>query len=267
MPNQSKTNHTNTDGRRWARTFLALALFVSVVGNVAHTVLADSTISLWLRVPGAVVWPLFTFGGIEIVVRMIWERSFTHRLGRNMVLLPAVPAAITSYQHLYSLLLMMGEERFIAFIGPLAIDGMMIGCTMVLLFTRPRSIAAELDAIDREWSTAELDAIELPPPSAPTSPAPVTWTQDPAPENPSSSRIRAGSQAQESAVRAMLAGTMKLEQVAQEHSVGLSTLRRYAKVHRTLHTNPHALIDVRAEKVRPELVNVIREHARAEATR
>ena len=47
----------NVSGRRWARTFLALALFVSVVGNVAHTVLAKSEISLWLRVPGAVIWP------------------------------------------------------------------------------------------------------------------------------------------------------------------------------------------------------------------
>lgn len=255
----------NTSGRRWARTFLALALSISVVGNVAHTVLAESSISLWLRVPGAVIWPIFTFGGIEIVVHMVWERSFTHRLGRNIILLPAIPAAITSYQHLYSLLLMMGEERFIASIGPLAIDGMMVGCTMVLLFTRPQTPTADVEpALQRlealaleqtsgDWDSAaerELSAIE------PTSPAPIGQRT---PRGEVSSALR-------TAVAELISGVPAV-QVSTGQGASRSVIGRYHKVMRILRDDPNALIDVGQEKVRQELVDEIRAAMRQERVR
>jgi hypothetical protein len=250
----------NTSGRRWARTFLALALFVSVVGNVAHTVLADSSISLWLRVPGAVIWPLFTFGGIEIVVRMVWERSFTHRLGRNIILLPAIPAAITSYQHLYSLLLMMGEERFIAAIGPLAIDGMMIGCTMVLLFTRPEvpllDVTAPLERLEaleqeqaaQDWSAAaeielapEITAEQIKPisPAVPRAPRAVSWDVARTVE--------------------MIVDGAKDPEILAATGASKTTAGRFRKVAKQLQADPRASIDSAAEKVRPEHVQMIRE--------
>lgn len=250
----------NSDGRRWARAFLFIALFVSMVGNVTHTVLADSSISLWLRVPGAILWPAFTFGGIEIIVRMIWERRWTHSFARNMVLFPAVPAAIISYEHLYSLLLMMGEKRFIAFIGPLAIDGMMVGCTMALLFTRKVSeqlsgatvfvlqypapigpMPAPIPA-SREWSTEEL--IE-----APVSPAPVSTERAArAPRSEWNAR----------AVAEMAIDGAKAREIHEKIGVPMSTAGRFAKVARTLRANPQAEI-APAEKVHPEHIRIMRE--------
>jgi hypothetical protein len=251
----------NTSGRRWARTFLALALFVSMVGNIAHTILADSHISLWLRVPGAVLWPLFTFGGIEIVVRMVWERRFSHYLGRNIILLPAIPAAIISYQHLYSLLLMMGEERFIAAIGPLAIDGMMIGCTMILLFTRPvtqshldvtapleRLKALEQEQTAQDWSAAA--EIEL---------APEITAEQIAPTSPAVPRAPRATSWDVARTVEMIVDGAKDPEIQAATGASKTTAGRFRKVAKQLQADPRASIDSAAEKVRAEHVQMIRE--------
>lgn len=252
-------------GRRWARTFLALALFVSMVGNVAHTVLADSAISLWLRVPGAVVWPVFTFGGIEIIVRMIWERKWTHSLARNMVLFPAVPAAIVSYQHLYSLLLMMGEEHFIAYIGPAAIDGMMIGCTMALLFTRPvppEILATQLREPVTVAATVEQPAtLELEPEldiALPSLAKPTGRTVTIRPRQP---RARATSMEEEKAVLMLMEGKSAAKVHEIIPTISQTTAGRVGTVLRKLMADPTAIIPT-ADRVRPELVAYIREQVR-----
>lgn len=251
----------NISGRRWARTFLALALFVSVVGNVAHTVLADSSISLWLRVPGAVIWPVFTFGAIEIIVRMIWERSWTHNIARNILLLPAIPAAITSYEHLYSLLLLMGERAFIAMIGPLAIDGMMIGCTMVLLFTRPGVLRDTLTAdemlekygIDDEldWDIAAQIELTHQPEDAPISPAPIS-----AP--PAAPRAPRAISWDASKVAELVVDGEKTQAVMDATGASRPTVDRFRKVAKVLQADPRAAIDPAAEKLRPEYVSMLR---------
>jgi hypothetical protein len=251
----------NISGRRWARTFLALALFVSVVGNVAHTVLAESEISQWLRVPGAVIWPVFTFGAIEIIVRMIWERSWTHNIARNILLLPAIPAAITSYEHLYSLLLLMGERAFIAMIGPLAIDGMMIGCTMVLLFTRPGILpdAPDLDEVltryeiteDLDWDIAAQIELTHTPEDVPVSPAPVS-----AP--PAAPRAPRAVSWDASRVAELVVDGEKTQTVMDQTGASRPTVDRFRKVAKILQADPRAVVDHAAEKLRPEYVSMIR---------
>lgn len=263
----------NSNGRKWARFWLVVALLVSVVANVAHTVLADSAISLWLRIPGAVVWPLFTFAGIEVVVRMIWERRWTHSVTRWAILAAAVPAAITSYTHQYNLLGMMGEAPHTQVIGPLAIDGFMVGLTMALLLTRPVPAGTEQPAPAARAQLSELDADEVlerwTEQLAPVSPAPLTeqieavyanavvGSEQPG-EQP---RRRAGNAELEQKVRSLIADP--------ELKVGTenSTVRRYAKVARALRDNPAAVIDCKAEKVRPELVAIMREHFNLERVR
>lgn len=247
----------NTNGRRWAHTSLTLALGASMVGNVAHTVLADSSISLVLRVPGAIVWPLFTFLAIETLVRVIWERKGTHYFARTMLLFPAVPAAVVSYEHLFRLLLLMGETRFIAAVGPLAVDGLMIGCTLTVLFTRtlpaapapavavttPATTAADVD-VDRELE-ALLDSE-----TAPVEPKARTPRGEVAP-------------ALKAAVEALLTGDAVLEGAGASRAV----IGRYRKVLRELRENPHAVIDTAREKVRPELVDTMRAAMRLESVR
>lgn len=263
-------NQDNTSGRRWARATLTGSLFASIVGNVAHTVLADSTISLGLRVPAAVIWPLATFFAIEVLVRMIWAPRASHKLARFMLVTPAIPAAVTSYEHLHALLLLMGEKVFIAWIGPAAVDGLMIGCTMALLFTRRtvETIADVTDGLLRletlaseqermaetmrgEALMSELENDTLP--EAPVSPAPMR------------SRAPRGevSPALKEAVSALLSGQKAEEGPGASRAV----IGRYAKVLRTLRDNPHAPIDCATEKVREELVNVIRAEMRMGATR
>jgi hypothetical protein len=255
----------NSNGRKWARFTLALALLLSVAGNVTHTVLAASTITLWLRVPPAVAWPVLTFLGIEVLVRIIWDRSVTHRLARNMVLLPAIPAAIVSYEHLYSLLLLMGERGFIALIGPAAIDGAMIGMTIVLLTTRPALVAIpSIDfAAEREpmrkaqEAAAEIEVerrlnewLEKPLNIAPVSPAPIAEPKERAERKP-----RAGWDAGELA-RLLLDGT-KDSEIVSKLGIGASTLNRYRRAEKAISADRNAHIPAEW-KVRSDVAQALR---------
>lgn len=235
----------NVSGRRWAYGTLTGSLFASIVGNVAHTVLAQSSVSLALRVPFAVFWPLATFFAIEVLVRVIWEPRASHRLARFALATPAIPAAVTSYQHLHALLLLSGENVFISWIGPAAIDGLMIGCTLTLLFTRAaRGVLVEAPVSAPVAEMAELESPELP--DAPVSPAPVS-----APPRASRGEI---TPALSAAVEALIDGVKPVEGPGASRAV----IGRYGKVLRTLRNDPRAPIDHVAEKVRPELVETMR---------
>lgn len=241
----------NVDGRLWARWALSLSLAVSVVGNVTHTVLTDSVVSLGLRIPGAVIWPVFVFLGIEILVRVVWQRTVAHRFARLMILWPVVPAAITSYDHLRSLLAMMAERPFIAIIGPGAIDGMMIGCTLVLLLTRTAPKAEQTDtpvATEQETIWLRSNPITGPddiPTIAPISPAP---------------QIRAPRAAWDARkVAEMVLDGSKDPEIMLATQAGRASIGRFRKVAKQLQADPRTPIDAQAEKVRPEHISIIRE--------
>lgn len=262
----------NGNGRKWARFWLVVALLVSTIANVTHAVLADSEITLWLRVPGAMIWPIFTFAGIEILVRMIWERRASHSVTRWVLISAAVPAAITSYEHQYSLLGMMGETQLIQFIGPIAVDGFMIGCTMALLFTRKLTTSAPMvmepktrdeieltdEQINDQLSVYSLADLTSP---APVSPAPMGTALHSAIEEhvQRERKTRASNGQTAEQVRTMLEDP--------ELKPATSTMRRYASIARALRHNPSA--DVSEVKgVRPEIVEqIIRPWAMSERVR
>lgn len=243
----------NVNGRRWARGFLILALAVSVVGNVAHTVLADSAISLWLRVPGAVVWPVFLFGAIEVLVRITWQRRAAHSFARVFLLAVSIPAAITSYEHLYGLLKMMGESAWIAVIGPAAIDGMMIGCTMVLLLTRHTlNVDAEIERLERllaeqdfaaDVRKAEEMSVDI---AAPVSPAPAGVR-----------KVRGDWDARR--VSELAVDGEKASFISAKEGVSQATASRFTRVAKMLKANPAAEIDSRTEKVHPDHIAIMRQ--------
>jgi hypothetical protein len=267
----------NANGRRWARFWLCAALLVSVIANITHTVIADSEITLWLRVPGAMVWPIFTFAGIEILVRMIWERRLSHNITRWVLLTAAVPAAITSYEHQSALLKAMGENSFIQAIGPLAIDGLMVGCTMALLFTRfvpapqteqPHMPAEELEQIVERWSME----LEQPAPEYVPTPEELELAERmAAPEQPPAERAprapRAGKPEQEKAVNMMLAG--QRQEAVNAGLMSNSTMRTYEKVARLLSNNPAEEIGPKLDgrSVNAHLVELIRAYANLERAR
>jgi hypothetical protein len=265
-------------GRRWAYATMLAMLTLSIAGNVAHTQHIDADPGV-RALTYAVMWPLMVWAGVELFVRVPWRNLLTHRLVRWVgILLVSSIAALVSYRHLRGLLLADGEEWTVYTFGPLAVDGLMLMSTLALLLTRPQGVHAavgsevlDVDAIlERHGVTAQ----ELPVPvSAPPAPAAQSalpeyataergWTTAEERAEERVTRTRAGSGELEQKVRELLADP-ELKAGAAESS----TVRRYAKVARTLRDSPTADIDSKAEKVRPELVAIIRDQMMRERVR
>lgn len=242
----------NSSGRRWARFGLIFGAGISLLGNVTHTVLAESTVNLGIRLPLAIVWPVALVVAVEILVRVSWRRSLLDWAGRfAMVALVGSVAGVVSYRHLNSLMHMAGEDDFSTLIGPVAIDGLMLGSTIALLAIRAASALKESLSVD-EWAVEE---------SAPVSPAPISAppllesTVDlvPVERTPRTSR---------SAWDAALVVDLALSdtpagEAAEKAQVGVSTYRRYLRVARMLRVEPRQEITA-AEKVPAEHVEMMR---------
>ena len=239
----------NTSGRRWARFALVATLFVSVVANITHAVLADSEITLWLRVPGAAIWPILSFLAIEIIVRIVWRRTWAHALARLFILGPAVPAVIVSYEHQERLLGMMGESGVVQAIGPLAIDGLMIGCTLALLFTRPTPATPESIAAEAEINPESDEFPQIAPEPVET-PVPAVERAPRAPRPPAADGARA------IAVRALLVGATPAA-AATESGLSVQNVRKYGQAVRAL----RAGVPVEAA-LSPGIIDMIRDEVR-----
>lgn len=132
-----------TPGRGWAYLGLLLGLAGSVAGNVANTILTDTRVTEWLRVPFAVAWPVWTWVGIEVLTRIEWRRHWSHWIARLILMGPTtLVAAFVSYLHLHHLMVLSGEPGLAQAVGPLAIDGTLFGCTVALLVTRAQERTA-----------------------------------------------------------------------------------------------------------------------------
>lgn len=270
----------HSNGQKWATGGLIFGAAISLMGNVAHTFLADSTISLLLRVPLAVLWPVALFVGIEILVRIDWRRNVIDWFGKVLLVGPvAAVGAVVSYLHLHSLMGMAGEDWFSKLIGPAAIDGLMLGSTVALLALRAHSsppgeitpvtledieaaeerlsLLAE-EQTEQDWSKAaeiELGAEMLA--EAPISPAPSAPAIERAPRGEISPYLRAAVEALMNGERPEVGGP----------GASAAVVGRYSKVLRTLRDNPNASIDIKAEKVKPEIVDLLRSYAREVAPR
>jgi Protein of unknown function (DUF2637) len=249
----------NTSGRRWSRSGLAFGAALSLMGNVAHTCLVASSISLWLRLPLAVVWPVALFVGIEILVRVIWRRKFIDIAGRFLLIVPvSAVAAVVSYQHLHALMRMAGEDGFSALIGPLAVDGLMLGSTVALLAIRAAELptlltdAPDLDdvlaryEIGRDWDlAAEMELAE-------------SFAEVVAPVSPSAPRApRAVWDYRK--VAEMAVDGQNTQKIVDATGAGRATVDRFRKVAKMLNADPRAIIDSASEKLRPEYVTAMRE--------
>ena len=249
------------NARRYVRNTLVFTLIISIIANITETTLATSDISLWLRVPGAAVWPILAFRAIEILVRMLWERSFSHYLTRSLILIPGIPAIIVSYEHQRALLIAMGETGIVPFIGPIAIDGLMIGCTLALLVTRPSQDPEPAEPAEpepAEFVTEGPTEIEVP---GVIEEAEAIVRQAQRPRTPRSST------APVVAVTALRDG-LSVAEAAAAASMGVSTVRKYAAVLRILTENPNASIDAKAAGgIRQDMIDEMRSYARGLAGR
>jgi hypothetical protein len=176
---------TKQPGRGWAYTGATLGGLVSIAANVAHSFLPPITHPAdWSPEPGAVVgavvWPVFLFVAVEILARTPWPRGWSWHLVRWAGLLPvAGVAAFVSYRHLSGLLQHYGEEPIVQFIGPLAVDGLMIMATAALM---AGGRAARSTAHVPTTSTTAVQPQPVPTPTVqPAAPAPLPATPHAAP--------------------------------------------------------------------------------------
>jgi hypothetical protein len=240
------------------RRTLFFTLGLSVLANVGHTLLADSTVPVWLRMIGAIAWPVLVFLGVDITVKTAWDAITGKRggiwLARLLILVPGVPAGITSYEHMHAVLLAMGERPFIALIGPGAVDLMMIGCTITLVMlqrVKPVEVP-EAATPAAEITETSIEDFEIKP-----------WTPEHgeqlARKVRQSSRAARNPGEQEQAIRMMLDG--ESAKAVENDLMGASTMRRYVRAERILRGD---LAADPGDKLRPELVEIIRQHITAE---
>ncbi len=155
----------------WAYPCTILGGVASIVANVAHAYLRENP------PPGAVIsavfWPAALFLAIEALARIDWPPGKGWGMVRYGGLIPiAAVAAVVSYLHLSGLLRSYQVSWFEAYIGPLAVDGLMvIGTGALIALTGRKRDQGNMIIPD---TPAELvDGTELP--EAPVSPAPNRW--------------------------------------------------------------------------------------------
>lgn len=121
------------DGIGWARAGFWLGLGVSIAANVLHALEPGVPRA---AVVGSAIWPVLLLIAVEILSRVSWGSHRGQRwAGLAGAAAVAIVAAIASYQHMRGLLLSWGEGAFLASIGPLAVDGLMVLAGMALMVT------------------------------------------------------------------------------------------------------------------------------------
>jgi hypothetical protein len=141
MTTPTTTTIATRSGRGWAYTGGISGGLVSIAANVAHSFIPPKDApTTWTpeagAVVGAVVWPVFLFIAVEIMARVLWPHGPVWRILRWGGMLPvAAVAALVSYRHLSGLLAHYGEEPIVYYLGPLAVDGLMVMATGALLAT------------------------------------------------------------------------------------------------------------------------------------
>jgi DNA-binding CsgD family transcriptional regulator len=174
----------NPGGRGWAYAGTVLGALTSVAANIADAYVAPKDWhptgpgQEWSpdigAVLGAVFWPVALLSASETLARKRWANPVTRRVGVAAVLVVATAAAVISYQHMHALLQHYQESTLSATIGPLAIDGLMIVCSLALVAKDAPAERLEADTATAPPVPSTLDAE----PSG-SSPAP-----DPAPSGP-----------------------------------------------------------------------------------
>lgn len=261
-------------GITFSRIGLAAGVVVSVAGNVANTIYLTNHADVAWRIPGAVVWPPFLFLGIEIMVRNRHRKAFTGYLARLLLMLVSVATFITSYVNLHAFMVKTDEPFLATYAGPVGIDGLMLGSTLMLLaasmkagvlptaglqYAKPigpmpalnaHAIAAEvadlsLAEADREFTLAAMMA-----------PATV---QDVAPISAPPARARTPRVQWDMAQVVELAvDNAKNSDAKAATGMGESTFGRYKTVAALLRANGNAQIDPAKARVSPEHIEMIR---------
>lgn len=259
----------NTSGRRWSRFALGFGAVMSILGNETHTVLTPGHLNLAIRTMLAIVWPVALFVAVEVLVRVDWRRQFIDYAARVIMMIPVtVVAAVVSYQHQHALMQLAGEDTVSALIGPVAIDGLMVGGTVALLAIRAASLLSQRLIVSGPEDIPDLSVQDEIGATQPIDPDFQAWTEElelsaPISSAPQDATVRTrGPRARWDARRVceLALDGVKAGPASEETGIGQSTYARYLAVARTLQADPRAAIDP-SRKVPAEHVSILRELA------
>jgi hypothetical protein len=122
---------TPKSARALAWLTFAVGIVVSVLGNIGHAASDGMQPGEWA---GAAFWPVALLLSVEILVRVRWQPEKRWTVARfTGLIVVSIVAAILSYLHLRSLLIVWQYGAFQATIGPLAVDGLMLIAASALL--------------------------------------------------------------------------------------------------------------------------------------
>lgn len=133
------TDISVTRGQAWAYVAGIFGGAISIVANIAHSFVPPAGApDTWTPEAGAIVssaiWPILLFLAVELLARVQWFPGIWWGVLRFGGLLSvAAGAFIVSWRHIFSLLRHYGDDPLVAFLGPVAVDGLMVMATTALV--------------------------------------------------------------------------------------------------------------------------------------
>lgn len=165
-------------GRVWAYVGSLLGGLVSVSANVRHSFIPPEGKPVdWspetMQVGLSVLGPVFLFICIEQLARIDWPKGFSVWGLKFCAILPVtVVSAFVSYRHMFGLLGYWGEDKFVQWSMPIAVDGIMVLSSVAVYITGPmyaKRLAERLEAVSAKVSVSAVSARKSPV-SAPQTP-------------------------------------------------------------------------------------------------
>lgn len=145
----------------------------SISANVLHTYLEvkdDRGIEQWGPLASSGFWPVALYICLEVMARVSWPPGWVYITVRFAGLgLVAGIAAFVSYVHMNGLLEHFGEWEVVRYVGPAAVDGLMLLCSAALVAIGQNVRAAQVAVHDAPTPHQEL-------PEAPEAPEPTIET-------------------------------------------------------------------------------------------
>lgn len=153
---------------------LAVGSGVSIAGNIADTYRVATTAARTvdsLDIAISVFWPAAVLLAIEMFVSRLWPRTAPMQTLRWLGSLGiGFVAMYVSWHHLADLLSSRGQDSVVSWIGPLAIDGLAIMATGLILSSRGHKLEPAI-------TVTEADHLSIPEAPIATQPMPE-WTAE-----------------------------------------------------------------------------------------
>lgn len=152
---------------------LAVGSGVSIAGNIADTYRVAETAGRQVDTLDIVIsafWPAAVLLAIEMFVSHLWPRTVAMQAVRWLGSLGiGFVAMYVSWHHLADLLSSRGQDSVVSWLGPLAIDGLAIMATGLILSSRGH----KLDVV-----VTEADHLYIPEAPIATQPMSPEWTDE-----------------------------------------------------------------------------------------